>query len=67
MKERDFSLYEMIEYKNDIKQSNERIKKHKLKYLLRKLLSYIIAIIVFIILVYVICGLFSLAFLIMGV
>ena len=60
MKERDFSLYEMIEY------SDERIKKHKRKYLLRKLLSHIKVIIFTIILVYAVCGLISFAFLIMG-
>lgn len=60
MKERDFSLYEMIEY------SNERIKKHKRKYLLIKLLSYIKVTIFTIILVYTVCGLINFAFFIMG-
>ena len=60
MKERDFSLYEMIEY------SNEKIKKHKRKYLLRKLLLYIRSILITIILVYGTCGLIDLAFFIMG-
>lgn len=60
MKERDFSLYEMIEY------NDERIKKHKRKYLLRKLLLYIRSILITIILVYTICGLIDLAFFIMG-